>query len=97
MYRDAATIRDTLVSILVMYVVIGLIFSPLQKLKENVETEDDIHPIAPVDGFYHHNQTVLFEWTSATEEYKITIQNDTETIIDEEVYEVLLCHDYQNN
>ena len=88
MYRDAATIRDTLVSILVMYVVIGLIFSPLQKLKENVETEDDIHPLAPVDGFYHHNQTVLFEWTSATEEYKITIQNDTETIIDEEIYEV---------
>ena len=35
MYRDAATIRDTLVSILVVYVVIGLIFSPLQKLKEN--------------------------------------------------------------
>ena len=86
MYRDAATIRDTLVSILVMYVVIGLIFSPLQKLNEAETIEEGVHPILPTDGFYHHNQTVLFEWTSATEMYKITVQNETETLLEEEVY-----------
>ena len=88
MYRDAATIRDVLVSILVIYVVMGLIFSPLQQLKEDVNTEGTTHPLAPVDGFYHHNRTVLFEWTSATEMYKLTIQNDTETVLDEEMYGV---------
>ena len=86
MYRDAATIRDTLVSILVMYVVIGLIFSPLQKLNEAETIEEGVHPILPTDGFYHHNRTVLFEWTSATEMYKITVQNETETLLEEEVY-----------
>jgi len=88
MYRDAATIRDVLVSILVIYVVMGLIFSPLQQLKEDVNTEGTTHPLAPVDGFYHHNRTVLFEWTSATEMYKLTIQNDIETVLDEEMYGV---------
>ena len=86
MYRDAATIRDTLVSILVMYVVIGLIFSPLQKLNETESFEEGVQPIKPTDGFYHHNRTVLFEWTSATEMYKITVQNETETLLEEEVY-----------
>ena len=87
MYRDAATIRDALVSILVIYVVMGLIFSPLQKLNETEKFEEDIHPIMPTDGFYHHNQTVLFEWTSATEMYIVTIENETETLLEEEIYE----------
>ena len=45
MYRDAATIRDTLVSILVIYVVMGLIFSPLQKLNETESFEEGVQPI----------------------------------------------------
>jgi len=86
MYRDAATIRDTLVSILAIYIVIGLIFSPLHQLNEDVVAGETLRPLKPVDGFYHHNRTVLFEWTAITETYRVTIQNSTETVVDEEIY-----------
>ena len=88
--RTIIWVRDALVLTLSIYVVFSIDMAPWNNLKsdEHLSTtcETGCAPVInyPEDGYYHHKDSIVFEWHSVSVGYQFTVLNSTGHVFHDE-------------
>ena len=88
--RSVIWVRDALVITLSIYVVFSIAMAPWNNLKpeETLSTtcETGCAPVInyPEDGYYHHKDSIVFEWNSVSVGYQFTVLNSTGHVFHDE-------------
>ena len=88
--RTFIWVRDALVITLSIYVVFSIAMAPWNNLKSeeplSTTCETGCAPVInyPEDGYYHHKDSIVFEWNSVSVGYRFTVLNSTGHVFHDE-------------
>jgi len=88
--RTIIWVRDALVITLSIYVVFSIAMAPWNNLKSDeplsTTCETGCAPVInyPEDGYYHHKDSIVFEWNSVSVGYRFTVLNSTGHVFHDE-------------
>ena len=88
--RTIIWVRDALVITLSIYVVFSIAMAPWNNLKSeeplSTTCETGCAPVInyPEDGYYHHKDSIVFEWNSVSVGYRFTVLNSTGHVFHDE-------------
>ena len=88
--RTIIWVRDALVITLSIYVVFSIAMAPWNNLKSDeplsTTCETGCAPVInyPEDGYYHHKDSIVFEWNPVSVEYRFTVLNGTGHVFHDE-------------
>ena len=88
--RTIIWVRDALVITLSIYVVFSIAMAPWNNLKSDeplsTTCETGCAPVInyPEDGYYHHKDSIVFEWHSVSVGYRFTVLNSTGHVFHDE-------------
>ena len=88
--RTIIWVRDALVITLSLYIVFSIAMAPWNNLKSeeplSMTCETGCAPVInyPEDGYYHHKDSIVFEWNSVSVGYRFTVLNSTGHVFHDE-------------